>query len=126
MTDLLTTVDVLYRTDRDRQSPDQNTTSFEHVLTVHTSLDSPEIDTSDARSDLMLCERVYRLLNLEHPAGWQNRSMSIGDVVVINGPHRRAYMTAVIGFSAAPAPDPADISYPSQVAQVTLSHKELA
>ena len=129
MREMLTTVDVLYRADRDRRSPDSpsdDTQPFTHVLTVLTSLDSPEIDSSDSRSDLMLCERIYRLLNLHHPAGWQNRSMSMGDMVVINSPHRRAYITAEIGFEATPAPDPADINYPSQVAQVTLPHKELA
>jgi hypothetical protein len=48
-----------------------------------------------------LCERFYCRLNAGHPEGFQHRSMSMGDIVVIG---ETAWVCETIGF------EPADIS----------------
>jgi hypothetical protein len=50
----------------------------------------------DAPDDLTCCEWLFERFNIAHPVDYRNRSMSVGDVVVLDG--GKAYTCANIGF----------------------------
>lgn len=43
----------------------------------------------------MILERTYAIFNTEHPAGYCGRSLSVGDVVMLEGKH---YLCVTLGF----------------------------
>lgn len=51
----------------------------------------------EGENNIGVCNNVYRKLNIDHPQGWEHRSMSIGDVVIIDG--GEAYAVAETGFA---------------------------
>lgn len=55
----------------------------------------------DSADDLHACEYLFGQFNINHPADYRDRSMSVGDVVVLDG---RAYACAVTGFQSIAMP----------------------
>src|SRR5579884_1484710 len=47
-------------------------------------------------SDSPVLEEIFRIFNIEHPADYRNRSLSIGDVVTID--EARSYRCACVGW----------------------------
>lgn len=53
----------------------------------------------EADADLAVLEQLFRMFNMEHPKDYTNRSMSVGDVVILgDGDQRRAFSCASIGW----------------------------
>jgi hypothetical protein len=62
-----------------------------------------ELDTTGldpAKYALTAAEAAFERLNIDHPAGWRHRSMSVGDVVVVG---ETALRCAPIGWEPVPA-----------------------
>jgi hypothetical protein len=61
----------------------------------------------DSREDLEACEILFRMFNVERPADYRNRSMSVGDVVVLQEwlELPRAYACLAYGFGPVTIPD---------------------
>jgi hypothetical protein len=57
--------------------------------------------------DLDACENLFRKFNIERPFGYGSRSMSVGDVVVLQNDTEqpRAYACASLGFRQVDVPD---------------------
>jgi hypothetical protein len=54
-----------------------------------------------AEPDNVLLEYMFRVLNIEHPVDYRERSLSVGDVVTIDG---HAYVCDVLGWKAITMP----------------------
>ena len=48
------------------------------------------------------CNRLFETFNIGHPADYRNRSMSVGDVIVLN--NKTAYACAPVGWIEVPLP----------------------
>jgi YodL-like len=60
----------------------------------------PEISETD------LCEFLYERFNIDHPAGYRNRSLCVGDVIVLERSHNDcvAYAVDRFGFKRVECP----------------------
>lgn len=60
---------------------------------------------SDKTVRLWHCETLFRIFNIEHPVDYRNRSMSVGDVVVLEEVGALwAYACMPVGFAEIPVP----------------------
>jgi hypothetical protein len=55
------------------------------------------------RIDKIVCEVLFERFNIDHPVDYHNRSMSVGDVVILDG--NRAYTCAGFGFNPIAMPE---------------------
>ena len=56
---------------------------------------SPSLLENDEQRTCMILEKVYTIFNTAHPSGYCGRSLSVGDVVKLEGNY---YLCAAIGF----------------------------
>jgi len=66
----------------------------EHAMQlVYTMSVDRVVDSEDA--DLAIAEEMFEIFNIRHPEDYRNRSLSVGDMVVIDG---RKYACMPVGF----------------------------
>lgn len=88
----------LYQKMHDFKHPYQGTVPAEYYLVVFNgSIDCPKDLPEDQETrDYEILERVFAIFNISHPTGYCGRSLSVSDVVGIEG---RYYLCAVRGFN---------------------------
>ncbi len=89
----------LYMKMHDPVHPFRGTVPAEYYLPVFDGdIELPEVLKEDqtARTAVIL-EQVFSIFNTAHPAGYCGRSLSVGDIVQLEGRH---YLCAVLGFTA--------------------------
>jgi YodL-like protein len=57
----------------------------------------------EAEHERHACNQLFEKFNINHPRDYRNRSMSVGDVIVID--HRKAYACESVGWKETPVPD---------------------
>lgn len=87
----------LYLKMRDFENPFQGNVPVEYYLMVFNgSIDCPdELSEDPDIRDREILECAFTVFNIAHPAGYCGRSLSVGDVVGVDG---RYYLCAPVGF----------------------------
>lgn len=87
----------LYMKMHDSIHPFQGTVPAEYYLPVFDgNIDAPEgVGEEQVGRAAVILEQVFSIFNTAHPAGYCGRSLSVGDVVQLEGRH---YLCAVFGF----------------------------
>lgn len=63
---------------------------FKGMIEYHPKMaDNPQVRTYG------ILEEAFRIFNIKHPSGYYGRSMSVGDVILLEGQH---YLCAAVGF----------------------------
>ncbi len=88
----------LYVKMHDSAHPFQGVVPAEYYLPVFDgNINAPEgVDEEQAGRAAVILERVFSIFNTAHPAGYCGRSLSVGDIVQLEGRH---YLCAVFGFT---------------------------
>lgn len=88
----------LYVKMHDSAHPFQGTVPAEYYLPVFDgNIDVPEgVGEEQAGRAAVILEQVFSIFNTAHPAGYCGRSLSVGDIVQLEGRH---YLCAVFGFT---------------------------
>ena len=55
-------------------------------------------ETFDSEDNLEVCEILFERFNINHPAGYRNRSLCVGDMVVLERSHNDCVAFAVDRF----------------------------
>ena len=93
--------------------------------TIHKHAYHVELPFRDA-SDEDILETMFYNLNIRHPQDYHNRSLSVGDVITLNGD--RSYLCAPLGWQKLQAPmreEPAASCRPSKTAISTKCKENL-
>lgn len=83
----------IYQIDTDR---DCNRVTFEPLERLEQRQGTPEVDASlydlvfDGAIRTCSLEELYKIFNTERPAGYKGRSMSISDVIEVEGPEGKS------------------------------------
>ena len=88
----------LYVKMHDSAHPFQGAVPAEYYLPVFDgNIDVPEgVGEEQAGRAAVILEQVFSIFNTAHPAGYCGRSLSVGDIVQLEGRH---YLCAVFGFT---------------------------
>jgi hypothetical protein len=79
---------------------------------------SGEVDAAD---EMQACSLLFEKFNIDHPRDYRNRSMSAGDVVVLN--NRNAYSCESVGWKEVPLPLEAEGQHDDSDDQTSVEHR---